>query len=340
MGAERYVKGVILMPTFKTAESVSPKHPDKVCDRISDAVLDAYLAVDPNARVAVDVAGGHGKVFVTGEVTSSATNIDVEAIVKRIAGNVAVTAHIAKQSPEIAQGVDTGGAGDQGIMVGYACSDTAELLPLEVVLSRKLNQYLYKRWPHDGKTQVTTKDGKITSIVASFQHALKAELAAYVLTWIHDEPLAVANDESFELHANPAGDWHQGGFDADAGLTGRKLVVDNYGPRIPIGGGAFSGKDPSKVDRSAAYMARKIAVDYVTQRKAHEVRVFLAYAIGYDKPLEATVVIDGKEELIEGYDLSPNGIVKFLNLKRPIYEQTAEYGHFGHSGFSWEQLPI
>lgn len=335
MGAERYVKGVILMPTFKTAESVSPKHPDKVCDRISDALLDAYLTQDADSRVAIDVAGGHGTVFVTGEVTSAATAIDVEAIVKRIAGDVKVIVHIAAQSPEIAHGVDTGGAGDQGIMVGYACSDTTELLPLEVVLSRKLNQFLYEHWPHDGKTQVTTKDGKITSIVASFQHAPKKELTERVLSWLEHEDRAEA-EEAFEVHANPAGDWEQGGFDADAGLTGRKLVVDNYGPRIPIGGGAFSGKDPSKVDRSAAYIARRIAVDYIAERNAHEVYVFLAYAIGYDQPLEATVVIDGVEEVVKGYDLTPNGIIAYLDLKRPIYEQTAEYGHFGHTGFSWE----
>ncbi len=323
------------MPTYKTAESVSPKHPDKICDRISDAVLDAYLAVDPASRVAVDVAGGHGTVFVTGEVTSTASDIDVEAIVKRIAGDVSVLLHIAAQSPEIAQGVDTGGAGDQGIMVGYACDDTKELLPLEVVLSRSLNQYLYKRWPHDGKTQVTTKDGVITSIVASFQHAPKSELAGQVRAWLNEEPLANVGD-SYELHANPAGDWNQGGFDADAGLTGRKLVVDNYGPRIPVGGGAFSGKDPSKVDRSAAYMARRIAVDYLRKRQAGEVYVFLAYAIGYAQPLEATVVIDGAEEIVEGYDLTPNGIIALLDLRRPVYERTAEYGHFGHAEFAWE----
>lgn len=324
------------MPTYKTAESVSPKHPDKVCDRISDALLDAHLSQDPTARVAIDVAGGHGKVFVTGEVTSKAIDIDVGAIVKRIAGEVEVITHIAAQSPEIAHGVDTGGAGDQGIMVGYATDETEELLPLEVVLSRKLNQNLYERWPHDGKTQVTTKDGKITSIVASFQHAPKDDLAAQVLTWLKHEPLAAADDGVFELHANPAGDWDQGGFDADAGLTGRKLVVDNYGPRVPVGGGAFSGKDPSKVDRSAAYAARKIAVDYLKKRGAHEAYVFLAYAIGYDQPLEATVVIDGKEERVEGYDLTPNGIIKFLDLRRPVYEKTAEYGHFGHAEFAWE----
>lgn len=323
------------MPTYKTAESVSPKHPDKICDRISDAVLDAHLSQDPTARVAIDVAGGHGTVFVTGEVTSKATDIDVEGIVKRVAGDVKVIIHIAAQSPEIARGVDTGGAGDQGIMVGYAINETEELLPLEVVLSRKLNQHLYATWPYDGKTQVTTKDGEIVNLVASFQHAPKAELEPAIRTWVKNEPLAKAAN-NYELHVNPTGDWNQGGFDADAGLTGRKLVVDNYGPRVPVGGGAFSGKDPSKVDRSAAYAARKVAVDYLKQRGAHEVYVFLAYAIGYDQPLEATVVIDGKEEVVQGYDLTPNGIIKALDLRRPIYEPTAEYGHFGHKGFAWE----
>ncbi len=322
------------MPTFRTAESVSPKHPDKICDRISDALLDAHLAQDPLARVAIDVAGGHGKVFVTGEVTSKAKDIDVEAIVKRVAGDIDVIVHIAAQSPEIAHGVDTGGAGDQGIMVGYATSETSELLPLEYVLARSLNQYLYKTWPHDGKTQITTKDGRVTSVVASFQHAPQAELKAAVEQWLTDE--SGATFDEVEYHVNPAGDWNQGGFDADAGLTGRKLAVDNYGPHVPLGGGAFSGKDPSKVDRSAAYMARKVAVDYLKKRGAKEVYVYLAYAIGYDQPLEASVIIDGQEEVIEGYDLTPNGIIKFLDLRRPIYEQTAEYGHYGHKGFAWE----
>ena len=324
------------MSIFKTAESVSPKHPDKICDQISDAILDAHLAEDSNARVAVDVAGGHGKVFVTGEVTSLAKNVDVLGIVQRLAGDVEVIEHIAAQSPEIAQGVDTGGAGDQGIMVGYATNETKELLPLEVVLARKLNQFLYEQWPFDGKTQVTTKDGKIVSVVASFQHASQQELTNKVLDWFTKEPLAITIGGDVRLHINPAGDWNVGGFDADAGLTGRKLIVDNYGPRIPIGGGAFSGKDPSKVDRSAAYMARKIAIDYLKARDAKEVFVYLAYAIGFNQPLEATVVIDGREEVAEGYDLSPNGVIAALDLKRPVYEETARYGHFGYAGFSWE----
>lgn len=323
------------MSTYRTAESVSPKHPDKICDQISDAILDAHLAGDPNARVGVDVAGGHGTVFVTGEVTSKATNIDVSAIVRRIAGDVEVIEHLAMQSPEISQGVDTGGAGDQGIMVGYACNETPDMIPLETVLSRRLNQYLYVKWPFDGKTQITLKDGKITSVVASFQNVKREDLLEGVKAWLESEPLAKYDEVDF--HVNPAGDWNMGGFDADAGLTGRKLIVDNYGPRVPIGGGAFSGKDPSKVDRSAAYMARKLAIDYLKKRNAKETFVYLAYAIGYSQPLEATVFVDGVQEQIEGYDLSPNGIIKFLDLKRPIYEETARFGHFGHQDFAWEK---
>ncbi len=366
---------------YRTAESVSPKHPDKLCDQISDAILDAYLAKDPDSRVAAEVCGGHGVVFVTGEITSRAGDIDIEKIVKRIAGdNVEVHTKIVAQSPEIAQGVDTGGAGDQGIMIGYATDETPEMLPREVVLSRNLNKYIYAKFPYDGKTQVTiAPDGSISSIVASFQNAPKAELEKLVKEFIaknklmkapelssgdhrlgrspkaHEvTALSVSPEDSsepssnIELHVNPAGDWTQGGFDADTGLTGRKLIVDNYGPRIAIGGGCYSGKDPSKVDRSAAYMARRIAVDYLKKIKAaekhlgsentgqpHEVLVRLAYAIGYDQPLEKTVIIDGHPEEITGYDLTPQGIINYLKLKRPIYERTARYGHYGHA-FPWD----
>ncbi len=318
---------------YRTAESVSPKHPDKLCDQISDAILDAYLKQDPDSRVAAETCGGHGVVFVTGEITSKG-DVDIPAIVKRIAGeDIEVHTKIVKQSPEIAQGVDTGGAGDQGIMIGYACDETPEMLPLEVVLSRNLNEFIYAKYPYDGKTQVTiAPDGTIDSIVASFQNVSKAELKEMVDQFVKDKDLK----GRLELHLNPAGDWQQGGFDADTGLTGRKLIVDNYGPRIAIGGGCYSGKDPSKVDRSAAYMARKIAVDYLKKRGAHEVLVRLAYAIGKAEPLEQTVIIDGKAEEIEGYDLTPRGIIKFLNLKRPIYEETARYGHYGHK-FDWDK---
>lgn len=339
--------------TYRTAESVSPRHPDKLCDQISDAILDAYLAADPNARVAVETCGGHGIVYIVGEVTSTAQDIDTRAIAQKIAGDdMEIHVNLVKQSPEIAQGVDLGGAGDQGIMIGYATSETSELMPREVILSRRLNQHIYRKFPFDGKTQVTLKlldDGnfELDSIVASFQNSTDHELRELVEEFIKQNQLGGTP----ELHLNPAGEWHQGGFEADTGLTGRKLAVDNYGPRIPIGGGAFSGKDPSKVDRSAAYMARRIAVDYLRTRKANEVFVRLAYAIGHADPLERTVIIDGVSEQIPlktgatpidnqdeitGYDLTPQGIINYLDLKRPIYAKTARYGHFGE-GFDWDK---
>lgn len=323
------------MSNYRTAESVSPKHPDKLCDQISDAILDAYLALDPRSRVAVETVGGHGKVFITGEVTSTGV-VEIEPIVRRLAGDVTIEVHLVRQSPEIAHGVDTGGAGDQGIMVGYACNETPELLPLEVVLARGLNQRLFEQWPYDGKTQVTLWDGVVEAVVASFQNAPHAELQKAVGDWLANEPsVEVAKD--VRLHINPAGDWHQGGFDADAGLTGRKLVVDNYGPRIPIGGGCFSGKDASKVDRSGAYIARKIAIDYLKKHHAKEVFCHIAYAIGEAQPLEATVTIDGVQQVVEGYDLTPHGIIAALDLRKPQFEATARYGHFGHAEFSWEK---
>ena len=336
-----------LHTTYRTAESVSPKHPDKLCDQISDAILDAHLKQDPQARVAVETCGGHGQVFITGEITSRAKGVDIPAIVARITGDdqLKLYTNLVQQSPEIAQGVDTGGAGDQGIMIGYACDETPELLPLEVVLSRRLNQFIYAKHPFDGKTQITLvlpdlsaedQTPRVSSIVASFQNTSRAELDQLVHEFIAREELQGVDGADITLHLNPAGDWNQGGFEADTGLTGRKLIVDNYGPRIPIGGGCFSGKDASKVDRSAAYMARRVAVDYLHQRHAHEVFVRLAYAIGYAEPLERTVVIDGQTEQIEGYDLTPRGIIRSLDLLRPIYEPTARYGHFGE-GFDWDK---
>ena len=336
-----------LHTTYRTAESVSPKHPDKLCDQISDAILDAHLKQDPQARVAVETCGGHGQVFITGEITSRAKGVDIPAIVARITGDdqLKLYTNLVQQSPEIAQGVDTGGAGDQGIMIGYACDETPELLPLEVVLSRRLNQFIYAKHPFDGKTQITLvlpdlgaedQTPRVSSIVASFQNTSRAELDQLVHEFIAREELQGVDGADITLHLNPAGDWNQGGFEADTGLTGRKLIVDNYGPRIPIGGGCFSGKDASKVDRSAAYMARRVAVDYLRQRHAHEVFVRLAYAIGYAEPLERTVVIDGRAEQIEDYDLTPRGIIRSLDLLRPIYEPTARYGHFGE-GFDWDK---
>lgn len=317
---------------MKTAESVSPMHPDKICDRISDAVLDACLEQDEFSRVAIETMGGHGIITITGELTTTA-NIDIRQIAKRIVGDkYGIQVNVVKQSEEIAGGVDTGGAGDQGIMIGYATDETPEYLPQEVVLSRNLNRYVFGIYPYDGKTQVTLDDkGNAVSIVCSWQNVEKEELETIVRQWA----TGININKDFRVLANPAGDWEIGGFEADTGLTGRKLAVDNYGPSVPIGGGCFSGKDPSKVDRSAAYMARRIAVDYLRGRHAHEVFVRLAYAIGYDQPVEATVRIDGKSEAIEGYDLTPNGIIDVLKLRQPIYSETAEFGHFGN-GFVWD----
>ena len=316
---------------MKTAECVSPKHPDKLCDRISDKLLDLYLEGDPYSRCAIETMGGHGKVFITGEVTSKTELSDeqIKQVVKEISDIDDVTIHLVQQSREISQGVDTGGAGDQGIMVGYACRENDFFLPQEYFLARELNKYVYDKYPYDGKTQITL-DGNKVRVVCSFQNAPEEELERLVGSFFDKFPYM----EIEQLHCNPAGDWEQGGFDADAGLTGRKLAVDNYGPRIPLGGGAFSGKDSTKVDRSAAYMARRIAVDYLEKYDADVVTVELAYAIGYDKPIQATAIVDGEFIQITDYDLSPSGIIEYLDLRKPIFEKTAQYGHMG-AGFSW-----
>ena len=317
---------------LKTAESVSPKHPDKICDQISDSILDAALAEDLKSRVAVEAVGGHKLLTIIGEVTSK-SKIDYEQIARQFVDDeYEVRINVAQQSGEIAQGVDIGGAGDQGIMVGYATSETSNLIPLELDLSRSLNRHIYNKFPYDGKTQVTLDGNKIIALVASFQHASRQALMTLINDWLNK----IGRSEKVEIYANPAGDWNIGGFDADTGLTGRKLAVDSYGPRIPIGGGAFSGKDASKVDRSGAYMARKIAVDYLVKRNAKEVYTQLAYAIGVAEPVEAVVVIDGVEEKVVGYDLTPQAIIEFLKLDHPQFCKTAEYGHFGN-GFLWDK---
>ena len=319
---------------IRTAECVSPMHPDKMCDRISDTLLDLYLETDPNSRCAIETCGGLGKVFITGEVTSTTLITDevIIDIVKEITKdeNTEVIINLNSQSPEIAQGVDTGGAGDQGIMIGYACDDNPEYLPQEYYLSRELNKFVFDKYPYDGKTQVTM-NGNSLRVVCSFQNAPSDELEKLVMKYFKKFPQYHIE----ALHCNPAGDWNIGGFTADAGLTGRKLAVDNYGPRVPIGGGAFSGKDATKVDRSAAYMARRIAVDILQERGAKEVFVQLAYAIGYDQPLQATAIVDGEHEFIKGYDLAPKVIIDFLELKKPIYSNTAAFGHMG-AGFTWK----
>lgn len=325
---------------LKTAEAVSLAHPDKVCDQISDAVLDACLAQDQHTRSAIEVLGGHGIITVTGELTTAA-NINIRKIAKDIyrdcgyGEEVGVTVNVVEQSPEIKHGVDNEGAGDQGIMVGYATSETPELVPLEVVLSRKLVRAMGR---HDGKAQVTVNRGKIERVLTSLcesgdmsdvtlEETAAKELALYLPSHITD--LAQV------WMKNPNGSWTIGGFTADTGLTGRKLAVDNYGPHIPVGGGAFSGKDATKVDRGAAYMARKVAVDYLKQKGAGEVYVHIAYAIGVAEPLMAVATIDGGQEKISGYDLRPRAIIERLDLRRPQFRETAKYGHFGNN-FGWD----
>jgi len=313
------------MNDIKTCEFVSPKHPDKTCDLIADSLLDTFLRGDPKSRVAIEVMGGHGHVSVSGEVTSGA-EVDIPRLVKSIAGeDYEVKVYITKQSPEIARGVDDGGAGDQGIMVGYATSETENFMPLEYELARDLCRKIYEKYPYDGKTQVTIKDKKVKTVVASFQNTKKAELEKLVRGLIKAE----------EYLINPAGDWRVGGFDADSGLSGRKIVVDNYGPEVGVGGGSFSGKDFTKVDRSAAYMARRIAVDYLQKFGAGKVRTKLAYAIGKKEPVMAVAEVDGRIVEISGYDLSPRGIYNFLDLGRVKWADTAAWGHFGRN-FSWK----
>jgi len=320
-------------------------HPDKMCDRISDAILDAFLEQDPYSRVAVETMGGHGEVYITGEVTTKGTltHFQISNIVERISGVKHVKINIALQSPEIANGVDIGGAGDQGIMNGYAYAGNEDMLPMEMYYARSLGQYIYEKFPYDGKTQVTVNENNhITAIVASFQNTTERELnemvrgiGGWLAMRLHPEVV------DYELHLNPAGDWTQGGFDADAGVTGRKLAVDNYGASIPIGGGAFSGKDATKVDRSGAYMARRVAVDILNRNRDHVEAVFvqLAYAIGVIKPIQAVAHLieqDGSVHEVnlleeEGYDASifePNNMIQSMRLREPIFEKLATKGHF------------
>ncbi len=312
--------------SIKTAEFVSPSHPDKICDFIADSILDAYLAEDADSRVAVEVMGGHNLITINGEVTSK-THPDLESIVKKIVGeNFKIIINLSKQSPSIASGVDTGGAGDQGIMKGYATVETENMMPREYELALNLCQKVYEKYPYDGKVQVTLNGADVETVVVSFQNTKNEELLPLVKNLI----------QAKEYLINPAGEWMQGGFDADTGLSGRKIVIDNYGPEVPIGGGSFSGKDYTKVDRSGAYMARKIAIDYLKNKKAKEVFVKLAYAIGKPDPVMAVAVVDGEEMKIEGYDLTPKGIKNMLNLNNVKFAETAKWGHFGR-GFTWDK---
>lgn len=335
----------------RSAEAVSPGHPDKICDQISDAILDDILSRDPDARVAIETMGGHGIITITGELTTKAYCY-MDRIAKKVykdlgyTDDIGVQVNVVSQSPDIAQGVDTGGAGDQGIMVGYACDENEAMIPQELYLARKiLKEVLALGYGPDGKSQVTLDDeGKISRLVISVQH--KEEETSKVfgdVKKVVDDHYAKFVGDDCELTVNGTGKFVQGGFDADTGLTGRKIVNDAYGPQVPVGGGAFSGKDPSKVDRSAAYMARKIAVDLLKKFKASEVTTKIAYSIGIAQPLMATAELkysDGRVDSIELkedlYDLTPQGIIKFLDLKRPQYQETAKWGAFG-TGQKWDK---
>jgi len=322
---------------LKTAEAITPQHPDKLCDRISDAILDACLEQDENSRVAIETMGGHNIITITGELTTKA-ELNIPAIVREIVGdNFGIQTNIVKQSREIAQGVDTGGAGDQGIMVGYACNENETLMPQEIYLAKSLCRFIYQIHPQDGKVQITINNGGVETIVASFCAVTQAELAALVNEWLLQMNIEAVNN----IYLNPAGDWSQGGFSADTGVTGRKLACDNYGPQIPIGGGAFSGKDATKVDRSGAYMARKIAVDLLKKYEAKEVLVKLAYSIGVAEPVMATAEVTDSHDIknvikVTGYNLTPQGIITFLELKKPQYKEVAKWGSFGN-GFKWDK---
>lgn len=316
----------------KTAEFVSPKHPDKICDFIADSILDAYLEEDNKSRVAVEIMGGHNLITINGEVTSK-SHPDIEKLVKEIVGeNYKITTNLVLQSPEIAHGVDIGGAGDQGIMKGYATDETPEYLPLEYVLARNLCEKIFAVYPYDGKTQVTIENGKVRIVVVSFQNTKNEDL------------LKLAKDiiKSDNYIINPAGEWIHGGFDADTGLSGRKLIIDNYGPQIAIGGGSFSGKDATKVDRSGAYMARFVAKSLVASGYGKEALVSVAYAIGLSEPLMIEAINEKGEDLApivrKNFDFRPLAIIERLGLRSPIFRQTAAYGHFGKPGLPWEKI--
>lgn len=330
---------------MRTAEYVTPSHPDKVCDQISDAILDECLKQDKNSRVAVEAMGGHGKLKLTGEITTGAS-VDYKKIAKKVYEDcgyddtIDVETNISKQSQEISQGVDVGGAGDQGIMIGYACSDNALKIPQEYALSRDLAFFIYDKYKVDGKTQVTMSGESVACIVASFAEIESSKLEELIEEWIKSENKLFSKEDfkDCEIICNPAGDWSMCGFEADAGLTGRKIVVDSYGPRVPVGGGAFSGKDATKVDRSGAYMARKVALNYLNKFDADQVMVKLGYAIGKPQPVMKVAYVDNKVIEIDNFDLTPENIIKSLKLTESKFKDLARYGHFGRMNLEWEKI--
>ena len=361
-----------------TSESVTEGHPDKIADQISDAVLDEVMRQDPKGRVACETLVTTGLVVVSGEITTSA-HVDYDELVRKTVHDVgyndarfgfdsntcAVICTVKRQSPDIAMGVDTGGAGDQGLMFGYACNETEELMPMPIQLAHRLTQRLSevrksKKLPFlrpDGKSQVTVeyRDGKparVECVVVSTQHSDEVsneELRDAVMEHVI-KAIIPANmlDSKTKFHINPTGRFVIGGPMGDAGLTGRKIIVDTYGGYSRHGGGAFSGKDPSKVDRSACYMARYIAKNIVAAGLASRAEVQLAYAIGVAEPVSvmvdtfdtATIPEEKITQLVrEQFSLTPKAIIETLDLRRPVYKPTAAYGHFGRTGagFTWER---
>jgi S-adenosylmethionine synthetase len=366
-----------------TSESVSEGHPDKVCDQISDAVLDAILAQDKTARVACESFVTTGLAFVGGEITTDAY-IEVQDIVRQVirdigytkaeyrfdAESCSVISSIHAQSPDIARGVDTGGAGDQGMMFGYATNETPEYMPMSLMFAHKLVKRLadvrkkhHRLMPYlrpDAKSQVTIeyhgrRPVRVHTIVVSTQHdadasqkKIKEDVIRHVVNDVIPEHL---RDRSTIVHVNPTGRFEIGGPHGDTGLTGRKIIVDTYGGKAPHGGGAFSGKDPSKVDRSAAYATRHIAKNIVASGLADECLIQVAYAIGVAQPVSVHVNTFGTGRIpdaeldrviLKEIDMTPRGIIKRLNLRRPIYRKTAAYGHFGRNDkdFTWEKLDL
>lgn len=365
-----------------TSESVSEGHPDKICDQVSDAVLDAVLAEDPTGRVACECYATTGMIVVGGEITTN-TYIDLPKLVRKVireigytkaeyrfdADSCAVINVINKQSGDIAQGVDTGGAGDQGMMFGYACKETPEYMPAALMYSHKLVEKLadirknhLELMPYlrpDAKAQVTVAyddAGKITgvtTIVVSTQHdpgVSQEQIAEDIKK--HVIPSVIPADmlgPDTVFHINPTGKFEIGGPHGDTGLTGRKIIVDTYGGKAPHGGGAFSGKDPTKVDRSAAYAARHLAKNIVAAGLAEQCTIQVSYAIGVKEPVSLLVDMHGtgtissdvvSSFIMKNIDLSPKGIIERLKLQRPIYRATAAYGHFGRNEFPWEQLDL
>ncbi|MCS7155469.1 MAG: methionine adenosyltransferase [Bacteroidota bacterium] len=367
------------MPHLFTSESVSEGHPDKIADQISDAILDAMLEQDPHARVAVETLVTTGLVFIAGEVTTRA-QVDIDGVVRTViegigytrseyrfeAHSCAVLTALKKQSPDIARGVDRGGAGDQGMMFGYACRETPVYMPAPIYYAHRLLQELARirknslEMPYlrpDAKSQVTIeyddqgRPRRVHTIVLSTQHdpsvdqkRIEEDVRTILIPRVIPPELL---DEHLTLYVNPTGQFVIGGPHGDTGLTGRKIVVDTYGGRAPHGGGAFSGKDPTKVDRSGAYAARHIAKNVVAAGLADECLVQIAYAIGLPKPVSVYVNTHGTGRIPDHqltaiinrlFDLTPRGIIERFRLLRPIYRQTAVYGHFGREEFPWEAL--